>query len=138
MSLSSIVHGGQHDTKYVTFELLSHAAFVADAIWGGMLKPARTTSCCNSNLKPRMRGRHCIILVERARVAFPGRHCNCTTARQSRKRFVGKKKTIPPPIVDGEVHRRQRHQFYYGLFNRGPDFDSLNRTALVRHFQHSS
>ena len=32
---SSTVHGGQHDTKYVTFELLMHAAFVADEIWGG-------------------------------------------------------------------------------------------------------
>ena len=37
MSPSSTVtvHGGQHDTKYVTFELLLvlHAAFVADEIW---------------------------------------------------------------------------------------------------------
>ena len=40
------VHGGQHDTKYVTFELLWHAAlFVADKIWGGvMLEPARIPS----------------------------------------------------------------------------------------------
>ena len=30
MSFSSTVHGGQHDTKYVKFELLLHAAFVAD------------------------------------------------------------------------------------------------------------
>ena len=35
MSPSFAVHGGQHDTKYVTFELLMHAAFVADEIWGG-------------------------------------------------------------------------------------------------------
>ena len=41
MSPSSTVHGGQHDTKYVTFELSLHAAFVADEIWGFMLKPAR-------------------------------------------------------------------------------------------------
>ena len=34
------VHGGQNDTKYVTFELL-HAAFVADENWGDMLEPAR-------------------------------------------------------------------------------------------------
>ena len=39
---STAVHGGQHDTKYVTFELLMHAAFVADEIWGFMLEPART------------------------------------------------------------------------------------------------
>ena len=42
MSPSSTVHGDQHDTKYVTFELLMHAAFVADEIWGFMLEPART------------------------------------------------------------------------------------------------
>ena len=42
MSPSSTVYGGQHDTKYVTFELLLHAAFVADEIWGFMLEPART------------------------------------------------------------------------------------------------
>ena len=42
MSPSPIVHGGQHDdTKYVTFELLLHAAFVADELWGFMLEPAR-------------------------------------------------------------------------------------------------
>ena len=41
MSPSSTVYGGQHDTKYVTFELLLHAAFVADEIWGFMLEPAR-------------------------------------------------------------------------------------------------
>ena len=38
---SSTVHGGQHDTKFVTFELRMHAAFVADEIWGFMLEPAR-------------------------------------------------------------------------------------------------
>ena len=41
MSPPSTVHGGQHDTKYVTFELLMHAAFVADEIWGFMLEQAR-------------------------------------------------------------------------------------------------
>ena len=40
MSPSSTVHGGQHDTKYVTFELLMHAAFAADEISGFMLEPA--------------------------------------------------------------------------------------------------
>ena len=42
MSSSSSVHDGQHDTKYVTFELLLRAAFVAEEIWGYMLEPART------------------------------------------------------------------------------------------------
>ena len=41
MSPSSNVHGGQHDSKYVTIELLLHAAFVADEIWCFMLEPAR-------------------------------------------------------------------------------------------------
>ena len=36
----STVNGGQHDTKYVTFEHLLHAAFVADTIWGVSVKPA--------------------------------------------------------------------------------------------------
>ena len=40
-SPSLTVHGGQHDTKYATFESLMHAAFVADEIWGFMLEPAR-------------------------------------------------------------------------------------------------
>ena len=40
MSPFSTVHG-QHDTKYVTFELLMHAALVADDIWGFTLEPAR-------------------------------------------------------------------------------------------------
>ena len=40
MSPSSAVHGGQHNTKYVTFELLLRAAFVADEIWGDLLEPA--------------------------------------------------------------------------------------------------
>ena len=39
---SSTVHGGQHDTTHVTFELLMHAAFVADKNWGFMPEPART------------------------------------------------------------------------------------------------
>ena len=39
---STAVHGGQHDTEYVNFELLLHAAFVADEIWGYMLEPACT------------------------------------------------------------------------------------------------
>ena len=38
---STVVHGGQHDTKHVTFELLMHAALVADEIWGFKLEPAR-------------------------------------------------------------------------------------------------
>ena len=42
MSPSSTVHGSPHDTNYMTFELLMHAAFVADEIWGSMLGPART------------------------------------------------------------------------------------------------
>ena len=42
MSPPSTVHGGQHDTKYGTFELLMHAAFVADEICSFMLEPART------------------------------------------------------------------------------------------------
>ena len=41
MSPSSTVHGGRHDTKYVTFELQLHAALVADEIRGYMLQPAR-------------------------------------------------------------------------------------------------
>ena len=40
MSPSSTVHGGQHDTRYVAFELLMHAAFVADEICVFMLEPA--------------------------------------------------------------------------------------------------
>ena len=44
MSPSSTVHDGQHDTKYVTFKLLMHAAFVADEIWEFKPEPARTTS----------------------------------------------------------------------------------------------
>ena len=44
MSPSSTVHGGQHDTKYVTFELLLRAAFLADIFWGDKLEPARTTT----------------------------------------------------------------------------------------------
>ena len=44
MPPSSTVHGGQHDTKYVTFALTMHAAFVADEIWGFMLEPVRYKS----------------------------------------------------------------------------------------------
>ena len=40
-SSSAVHHGGQHDTKYVTFDLLMHAAFVADEIWGFMPEPVR-------------------------------------------------------------------------------------------------
>ena len=42
MSLSSTVHGGQHDTKYVTFELLMRAAFVSDENWGFMPETAQS------------------------------------------------------------------------------------------------
>ena len=42
MSPSSTVDGGQRDTKHVAFELLLHAAFMADKIWGFMLEPDRT------------------------------------------------------------------------------------------------
>ena len=44
MPPSSTVHGGQHDPNYVTFELLTHAAFVADEIWGFMSEPTRITT----------------------------------------------------------------------------------------------
>ena len=40
MSPSSTVHGGHHDTRYATFELLMLAAFVAGEIWGCMPEPA--------------------------------------------------------------------------------------------------
>ena len=50
MSPSSTAHGGHHDTKYV--ELILHAAFVDDEIWGDMLEPARNTI---QALAPRMR-----------------------------------------------------------------------------------
>ena len=42
MSPSSIVHGGQHDTKYVTLDLLLQAAFVADEIWSNFFEAAPT------------------------------------------------------------------------------------------------
>ena len=51
MSPSSTVYGGQHDTKYVTFELLLHAAFVPDEIWGFMLEPARIFTAFKTVLK---------------------------------------------------------------------------------------
>ena len=38
---STAIQGGQHESKFVTFELLLHAAFVADKNWGFMLEPAR-------------------------------------------------------------------------------------------------
>ena len=41
MTPSYAVHDGQHDTEFVTFVLLVHAAFVADEIWGFVLEPAR-------------------------------------------------------------------------------------------------
>ena len=44
MSLPPAVYGRQYDAKYVAFEYLSQAAFVADTIWGVQLEPARTLS----------------------------------------------------------------------------------------------
>ena len=41
MSPCSTVHSGQHDTKYMRFELLMNATFVADEIWCFTLEPAR-------------------------------------------------------------------------------------------------
>ena len=35
------------NTLYVEFELLLHAAFVADEIWGNMLEPARTAAAAS-------------------------------------------------------------------------------------------
>ena len=43
-SPSFTVHGGAHGTKYVTFEFLLGAAFVADEIGGYMHEPARNRS----------------------------------------------------------------------------------------------
>ena len=43
MSPSSAVHSGQHDTKYETFELLMHAAVMADGIWNFVLEPGRSS-----------------------------------------------------------------------------------------------
>ena len=52
MSPPSTVHGGQHDTKYVAFELLLHVAFVADNRWVDVLEPARTfNATCTTNTK---------------------------------------------------------------------------------------
>ena len=42
MPPASTICGGQHDTKYVTFEWLLHAAFVADRIWGFVVEPTRS------------------------------------------------------------------------------------------------
>ena len=64
MSPSSTVHGGQHDTKYVTFELLLHAAFVADEIWGCMLEPAR------SNCRPVRSHTCCIVRCNQHRPTY--------------------------------------------------------------------
>ena len=50
-SPSSTVHGGQHDTKHVTFEFLMHAAFVADEIWDFMLEPASNRRFIQSDMK---------------------------------------------------------------------------------------
>ena len=51
MSPSSTVHGGQHDTKYVTFELMLYAALVADEIRGFMreLPRIRSTNAYNEH-----------------------------------------------------------------------------------------
>ena len=43
-SSTKTVRGGQHDAKYVTFQLLLRAAFVADEIWNDLLEPARMAS----------------------------------------------------------------------------------------------
>ena len=45
MSPSSTVRGGQHDTKYVTFEPLMNTTFVAGEFWGFTLDPARIQIC---------------------------------------------------------------------------------------------
>ena len=42
MSHASTICGGQHDTKYVTFEWLLHAVLVVDRIWGFVVEPARS------------------------------------------------------------------------------------------------
>ena len=53
MSPFSTVHVGQHDTKYVTLELLLHVAFVADEIWGGYAWTSSYISCLiPSNMRP--------------------------------------------------------------------------------------
>ena len=53
MSPPSTVHGGQHDTTYVTFELLLHAAFMADEIRGFMLESARRRRVSVQMWRPR-------------------------------------------------------------------------------------
>ena len=56
-SPSSTVHDGQHDTKYVSFELLVHAAFVADETWGFMLEPAhKSLSNCTHDCGNKLLG----------------------------------------------------------------------------------
>ena len=42
MPPASTICGGQHDTKYVTFEWLLHAVLVVDRIWGFVVEPARS------------------------------------------------------------------------------------------------
>ena len=42
---SSTVYGGQHGTKYVAFELLLHAAFMADELCGLMLLNQLIDNC---------------------------------------------------------------------------------------------
>ena len=75
MSPSSTVHCGQDETKYVTFKLLMHAAFVVDEIWVFLLEPARK-HCENkiptlipSILTPK-RGRSCFTLQLNSQQVF--------------------------------------------------------------------
>ena len=49
MSPFSTVSRGQHDGKYVTIEVLLHAAFVADEILGFILEPARFRKLTRQN-----------------------------------------------------------------------------------------
>ena len=76
MSTSSIVYGGQDDTKYVTFEQLLHAAFMADKIWGDKLEPA---SSCQSPNVHYISGQSCV----------RGQVCHTPTSnfRYNEKRF---------------------------------------------------
>ena len=53
------MYDGQYYTKYVTFELLMHAAFVADEIWGFMLEPAGIV--LKSDWNPTERTPHLIV-----------------------------------------------------------------------------
>ena len=67
MSPSSAVHDGQYDTKYVTFEWLLHAVFVADTIWGVLLEPA---GMHDRRLSPSTIAAHCTMATK----AFGIRH----------------------------------------------------------------